>query len=87
MNSSRTFFQGTASGLRRLASSKLISQSDLHSSTWITFWMALSGTPVVNTESFSGKVPAGSTMSAMACAVGVMKVSTTTLNSSLRTAS
>ena len=49
--------------------------------------MGLQGTPVVKAESFSVMAAAGNTMSAMACAVGVMKVSTTTLNSSLRTAS
>ena len=59
VRSSRTFFQGTDSGLRRLAISKLISQSDLHSSTETTFWMAFRGTPVVKTESFSGKVAGG----------------------------
>ena len=87
MNSSSRVRHGTDCGLSRLAISKAMSQPDLVSPILTLRCMALRTTPVLNTESFSAKVCPGSTISAIAEAVGVMKLSTTTLKSSFLTAS
>ena len=64
------------SGLSRLAISMLISQSDLHSPTWITLCITPNGAHQERKLSFSAKVAAGKIISAKAIVVGLWKRST-----------
>ena len=58
-------------GLNRLANSKLISQSDLHSPTWTLFLRPANGAHQARILSFSANVAAGSTKSVNAIVVGL----------------
>src|SRR4030066_1006768 len=77
--SSSIFFH-LISGLSRFASSKLISRSDLHSPTLISFLIACKGTHHALRLSFSKNEVAGRIISA-STAVGVLNRSTHTIKS------
>src|SRR3989339_67603 len=78
-NSTRVLGKGK-SFMNRLQSSRLISMSDLHSSTSTIFLMAFKGTHQALSESFSRKVAAGR-ITSQSMAVGVMNRSTQTVKS------